>query len=173
MSKAIHLSLTNSTPYLSTFFICLLLWVLLTTSFAIDELISGVLVSLFVALLCAKNLKILNGMRLSLEFLPALLRYLVFFFIALIKANIDVAQKVLALPIEIRPQLITVKTTMQSDLGKLLLANSITLTPGTLSVDLRDNELLIHWIDVKPGSEQAVSEETVAYFEKLLKGFVW
>jgi multicomponent Na+:H+ antiporter subunit E len=49
----------------------------------------------------------------------------------------------------IRPGIVEVKPDIDSDMGKLILANSITLTPGTLSMDYIDDSLFIHWISVK------------------------
>ncbi|OYT26798.1 MAG: cation:proton antiporter [Candidatus Altiarchaeales archaeon ex4484_96] len=70
------------------------------------------------------------------------------FFIALTKANLDVAYRVLTG--KINPGIVKIKPDLETDLGITLLANSITLTPGTLSVDLdEENNLFIHWINVK------------------------
>jgi multicomponent Na+:H+ antiporter subunit E len=75
------------------------------------------------------------------------------FFIEMAKANLDVAFRVITL--RIRPGIVRVKSGMQTDMGALLLANSITLTPGTLSVNIDDetNDLFIHMINVPAGVE--------------------
>ena len=71
------------------------------------------------------------------------------FALGLIKANIDVASRVITG--NINPGIVKVQSGLKTDLGVTMLANSITLTPGTLTVDMDDstNELYIHWIDVK------------------------
>lgn len=70
------------------------------------------------------------------------------FLYQLTKANLDVAYRVVTG--RVNPGIVKVKTGLKTDLATTLLANSITLTPGTLTVDLNDkNELFIHWIDVK------------------------
>jgi len=71
------------------------------------------------------------------------------------KANLDVAFRVITL--KIRPGIVRVKSGMTTDLGTLMLANSITLTPGTLTVDIDEstNDLFVHMINVPPGVEQA------------------
>jgi len=63
---------------------------------------------------------------------------------ALIKANIDVARLVLSSKTPITPTLLRVKATQTSDIGQVIYANSITLTPGTISVDVANNEILVH-----------------------------
>ncbi len=83
------------------------------------------------------------------------LRWLVFlgylvgpFFIALTKANLDVAYRVITG--RINPGIVRISPGLRSDLGVTMLANSITLTPGTLTVDIdkETNDLFVHWINV-------------------------
>jgi multicomponent Na+:H+ antiporter subunit E len=51
--------------------------------------------------------------------------------------------------IDIKPGIVKVKTGLKSPLGRLALANSIALTPGSLVLDIQDDVLFIHWLDVK------------------------
>ena len=70
------------------------------------------------------------------------------FFWAMAKANIDVAYRVITG--KINPGIVKISPRLKTDLGITLLADSITLTPGTLSVDIdeKNNDLYIHWINV-------------------------
>ena len=88
-----------------------------------------------------------------------------------LKANIDVAWRVLQPGLPINPGILKVKTILKSDTGLTFLANSITLTPGTLSVDIDTEEgvLYIHWIDVKTQDVQKATQIIVDKFEKILK----
>jgi multicomponent Na+:H+ antiporter subunit E len=163
----------QTSPFVLTFFICLLLWLLLTASFALDELVSGTIISLVISLISAPKMKILNGLRFHLGFILGLLRYLAYFFVALFKANFDLAKRVLSPNMNIHPRMVEIETTMQSDLGKLFLANSITLTPGTLTVDVYHNRMLVHWIDCPKNVDiETTTHAVVSKFEDYLKGFV-
>ena len=163
----------QSSPYVLTFVIGFLLWLLLTASLAKDELISGVIIALVVSLIAAPKMKLLNGLRLHIGFLWGVVAYLVYFLVALIKANFDLAKRVLSKDMKIHPRMVEIETTMQSDLGKLFLANSITLTPGTLTVDVMDNRMLVHWIDCPENNDiKATTQAIVNKFENYLKGFV-
>ncbi len=62
----------------------------------------------------------------------------------IVKANIDVGKRVLSPNLPVSPTLIRVKTSQRSDLGRVIYANCITLTPGTVSVDLEGDEILVH-----------------------------
>ncbi len=62
----------------------------------------------------------------------------------IILANIDVSRRVLSPSLPISPTMIRVKASQKSDLGQVIYANSITLTPGTISVDVTGGEILVH-----------------------------
>ena len=167
------MSLKHSPPYLVTFVICFLLWLLFTASFATEKVINGVVISLVVSWISAPRMMILHGLNIHPGMFWALFKYLVYFFKALIKANFDLARRVLSRDIDIHPDFVEIETTMQSDLGKLFLANSITLTPGTLSVDLINDKIIVHWIDCPEDQDmQSSTAAIVDKFEDYLKGFV-
>ena len=94
--------------------------------------------------------------------------YIPMFIWECIKANLDVAYRVLHPLMPINPGIVKVKTTLKSDMGKMALANSITMTPGTLSVDIDGQYLYIHWINVKATEVEEASKKIIARFEKLL-----
>jgi multicomponent Na+:H+ antiporter subunit E len=87
----------------------------------------------------------------------------------IVKANWDVAKRVVTPTVNINPGIVKIKTKLKSNLGRLVLANSITLTPGTLTIDVIDDTLYIHWIDVSTQDVQKASEEIAAVFEKYLE----
>jgi len=92
-----------------------------------------------------KDLRMLNPRRWFI-----FLVYLFPFFYAMAKANIDVAYRVITG--RINPAIVKINPKLKNDLSLTILANSITLTPGTLSVDVdqKTNELYVHWINIKP-----------------------
>jgi multicomponent Na+:H+ antiporter subunit E len=69
----------------------------------------------------------------------------------------------------INPGIVEVKTKLKSNMGRMILANSITLTPGTLTIDIKDDTLYIHWIDVKTEDVNEATEQIVRKFEKYLE----
>ncbi len=132
-----------------------------------SELVMGVLLAGLTGLitrnfLCrSKSFRLLSPLRLLL-----LLVYVpVPFFIELTKANLDVAYRVITM--KIRPGIIRVRSGLKTDLGIFMLANSITLTPGTLSVGIDEstNDLFIHNINVGVGDEKKESIDSTELFE--------
>lgn len=97
--------------------------------------------------------------------------YLPVFLWELIKANVDVAYRILHPDLPINPGIVKVKTILKSDTALTFLANSITLTPGTMCVDIdRDKGILyIHWIDVRAKDIEGATKIIVQRFEKILK----
>ena len=72
--------------------------------------------------------------------------------------------------VPIKPGIVKVETSLKSDTGLTFLANSITLTPGTLTVDI-DREggfLYIHWINVRHKDIEGATKSIVKRFERIL-----
>lgn len=127
-------------------------WLLLTGSLSRGELIVGAFVTALTLIVFRESAVVFAGLKIgpkSLLFLPV---YLAVFIVELIKSNIDVARRVLSPSLPVNPGIVKVHTDIESDIGKLLLANSITLTPGTLTLDVVGQDLYVHWIDVKDPS---------------------
>lgn len=175
-----HISATNQpndgmsfSHYLFIYLVLFLFWLLLTGNIHVQELAIGAVVALAATLAAGPHLRIFSGLRLEAAAPYHLLRYFVYFWVALIKANLDVARRVLSPSLPIRPALIEVQTELKSSLGRLMLANSITLTPGTLSVDFHGDHILVHWIDCPPGTDlDAATRKIAAGFEQHLRGFL-
>jgi multicomponent Na+:H+ antiporter subunit E len=157
----------------STFVIALIFWMLMAGSLQPQEFYAGLLVATAVALLSVGRSPVFEGFALRLGAPLAFVLYLGSLMRALILANMDMARRVLSPSLPIRPDMVQITTELRSDLGRLILANSITLTPGTLSVDVEDDKLTVHWIDCPPGKDMAQTTRKIAGdFERHLKGFL-
>lgn len=95
--------------------------------------------------------------------------YLFIFIWECVKANIDVAYRVLSPKMPIKPAIVKAKTTLKTDIAKTFLANSITMTPGTITVDIIDDEFFIHWIYLSKEKPEEYSHLILGRFEKYLK----
>ncbi|HBG95944.1 MAG TPA: cation:proton antiporter [Chromatiaceae bacterium] len=159
--------------FLIAFAVSVLLWLLLAGSLDKQEWVAAVAAGLLVTLLAAPRLGIFAGIRLTPMAPIYLVLYLGRFFAALIVANLDLARRVLTPSLPIRPALVEIGTKLQSPLGRMLLANSITLTPGTLVIDVCDDRLLVHWIDCPPGTDLEQATHAIASdFERYIEGFL-
>ena len=158
--------------YIQEAIILFLLWLALTGTFNLQELSVGGVLAIIIPFLTPypisnRGLKWFAPKRVIGVFIYSLV-----FMKALLIANLDVAKKVLSPKLNIKPGIVKIKTELTSDIGKMLLANSITLTPGTLSVDIRGEYLFIHWIDVESSDIVEATKIIAGDFEKLIKSIV-
>lgn len=153
------------------FLLALATWSFLTWPLDLQHLIIGILVCGFVSFVTGDmfirrphKLKHISRYLWFLYYVPL-------FIWECIKANLDVAYRVAHPDLPINPGIVKVKTTLKSDAGLTFLANSITLTPGTMSVDIDEEKgfLYIHWIDVKDKDIQKATEIIVKVFEDVLR----
>jgi len=159
--------------YLFVFFVSLLLWMLLAGSLDMQELLAGTLVSAMVALLFGSRFGIFTGFRFSPMAPVYILQYLGDFFLALIAANYELAKRILTPSLPIQPEMVELHTDLKSPLGKMLLANTITLTPGTLTVDVEGDKLQVHWVYCPPGMDTEKATALIATpIEKRLARFL-
>jgi multicomponent Na+:H+ antiporter subunit E len=144
-------------------------WILLNNSLDLVLLIIGAVVSVSISLLFCTKCSIFNQIKLSPKSLFYSFAYIFVFLIELIKSNLDVAYRVISPKLPINPGIVKVRTVLNSEIGRMVLANSITLTPGTLSIDIKDEFIYVHWIDVANKDIDAATEAIVKKFEKYLK----
>ena len=83
----------------------------------------------------------------------------------LIISNAQIEKRTLSKDIKLSPAIVAVKTELKSDWKKLLLANSITLTPGTLTLDIIDDTIFIHIIEYRNRDDK---ESITKEFENII-----
>jgi len=149
-----------------------LTWLLLTGTLNKDELLIGGIGLALIAILFYKYSDLYRALKITPKIILYYPLYLIVFLIELIKANIDVALRVINPSLPINPGIVAVKTSLKDPLSRLILANSITLTPGTLTVDVKEDTLFIHWIDVKGKDVESATKAISSKFEKILKEIV-
>ena len=90
----------------------------------------------------------------------------------IIKANFAVIHMILSEKEEIEPALVSFHTDMKTQAGKAFLANAITLTPGTITVTLEDQEYLVHCLDesLAAGMDSSVLADLLKDMEKQEEG---
>jgi multicomponent Na+:H+ antiporter subunit E len=147
----------------------LLFWLMLMGRLTVDVLVVGVPASLVIAILYPNGLSFFTELRATPEAFIAGLRYFGYFFKELVISNLRLAAVVLSPSLPIKPGIVKVHTRLKSRMGRLMLANSITLTPGTLTVEMDGEWLYIHWVSVQSPDIEAATAEIVAGFERYLE----
>jgi multicomponent Na+:H+ antiporter subunit E len=134
-----------------------------------DELIIAAVTSFILSILFASKAEMLGDIRLNSKAILYSIVYVFVFLRELTKSTWDVAKRVISPKLPINPGIVKVKTRLKSRLGRLMLANSITLTPGTMTVETDGEYYYIHWIDIQSDDIEANTDAIVATFEKYLE----
>ena len=143
----------------------LLAWIIFNGNITLEILIFGVVIAAVMFLFMCKFMdyslqKEINVYKKSIWFFA----YAVLLFREIVKANLVIIPKILTVEEEMEPVLVKFRTTLKSEFTRMLLANSITLTPGTITVSLEEDEYTIHCLDTSLAEGLENSD-----FEKALK----
>jgi len=127
------------------------IWMILSENLQVANILVGLVVSSTIALVYTKLFQ-----HKKFEFINPfwLFIYLLVLLKNLIISNLQIAKRVLSPDMKLSPAIVAVKTDLKSDWKKLLLANSVTLTPGTLTLDVKDDMLYIHIIEFRDGDDK-------------------
>jgi len=146
-----------------------IVWLVLSLPLDIQEIAAAAIVAVLLAAVPLPGPAVYREIIPTPRRIVAAFVYVFVFLWAVIKSNIDVAFRVLAPELPINPGIVRVKTRLKSRLGRLLLANSITLTPGTISVDIDGEDLFVHWISTDARDVEESTRKIVSGFEKYLE----
>lgn len=147
----------------------MLFWLMLSGKLDTDVLIVGAIASLIIALLYRDGLSFFTEFRFTPQAMVAGFRYYGYFLRELFKSNLKMAAIVLSPSLPITPGIVKVRTRLKSRMGRLMLANSITLTPGTLTVEMAGEWLYIHCVTLGATDIEAATAEIVSGFESYLE----
>jgi len=134
------------------------LWLLLSGFFDKPLLLGFGAASVLFAAWFAHRAHILDDESVPGGVFPGIIGYLVWLGGEIGKANIMVARQALAVEPKLSPKLFLVPNPPQTTLGKVIFANSITLTPGTVTIDLRENEILVHGLTEELSDVAAITD---------------
>lgn len=140
-------------------------WLGLTNSFHPQELLAGAMISAVIVWLTIPA--VASGTQHPWS-LIGLLTYFPVFLKALVLANIDVARRVLNPRLPINPGIVRVPTGLTIPYQRLILANSITLTPGTITLEMEGQDIYIHWIAVEDSDPERAGETIKGEMERAI-----
>ncbi|MCI8490897.1 MAG: Na+/H+ antiporter subunit E [Lachnospiraceae bacterium] len=131
------------------YIVFLLLWILLNGQFNMEILLFGLVIAGVMYAFFCKFLEYSPAKDILLLWkLPYILMYVLILIWEIIKANIHAIRLALSYRSEIDPVIVKFQTDLKSRAARVALANSITLTPGTITVALEEDELIVHALDV-------------------------
>lgn len=149
------------------FVLFFLIWIIFNGQLTAEIAAFGVVIAGVMYLFLCKFLS--YRPRYDLLFLkksPLLIQYIFTLIIEIIKANLVVFRLIYTAEYELEPAIVHFQTDLRSTFARVLLANSITLTPGTITVSLQDNEYMVHCLD-KELAEDIASSVFVELLRKI------
>lgn len=130
------------------FLLVLLLWIIFNGQLTTEIFVFGLI---FASVIYAFACKFMHfSIKKDISYLKKTLyviEYLIVLFIEIVKANICVGKMVLSSRYEVEPAVVTFKSNLKSETARVILANSITLTPGTITVRLQYDMFTVHCLD--------------------------
>ncbi len=152
------------------FILSFLVWLAITEGGGWQEAAAGVVFSFLVAIIAGQFLITNQRQKGLLHRWISFIHYFLKFLWEMFKANLHVAYIVIHPKLPIKPGIVKIKTKLTKDSAITVLTNSITLTPGTLTVDVNPGkgEIYVHWIDVVSSEVDRATEEIGGKFEKIL-----
>lgn len=136
------------TGVLLVYLIFLIVWLVLNGRITAEIVLTGLVLSAVLLAFCCKFLG--HSVRRELALYRRtvwMLRYIAVLVFEIVKANLDVMHMIMTAKYEVEPCLVTLTIPLKTDWARVLLANSITLTPGTITVSLRGDRYTVHCLD--------------------------
>ncbi|NWG22868.1 MAG: Na+/H+ antiporter subunit E [Pseudorhodoplanes sp.] len=159
----------RSASFVGLWLLLTLIWFAASSSLAIESIITGAAIAAVLAHLFVRRFPAWTDVRLSPERLIPFFRYTGVFLVEMVRANLNMLRYVYAPRIDINPGIVEVRTRLKTPVGRLALASSIALTPGSLVVGLEGDTLTVHWLDVKTTDAEEATRLIVGPFETELE----
>jgi multicomponent Na+:H+ antiporter subunit E len=163
-----HPILKRPGGFFSLWILLTFLWFAANLSLAIEALATGALISAVLAYIFTRRPGIWQSIRFSPARLYHFILYTGVFLVELARANVNMMRYVYARRIVIKPGIVRIKTKLKTPVGRLALANSIALTPGSLVIDVDGDNLFVHWLDVKTTDPEEATRAIAGPFEEHL-----
>ncbi len=156
--------------YLAIWALSFLVYIVFSGSVSAYDVVTGGLTSVLVSALTTPLVRKHGGLRGAKGFLKLVQFGIRYAFIDEVRAHADLVKRIYHPLLPMRPAFVKVPVKeAKSALGVTLIANSITNTPGTVTVDVGDGWLLVHWIDARVVEPEEVRERVSEVFESYAK----
>ena len=137
------------------FLILLCLWLLMSGHYSILIITLGIISCAF-CVYVAKRGNLIDDEGLPIFFIPRLSNYLIWLFKEILKSNLNTAKVIINGKVE--PETFTVKASQVTDVAKVTYANSITLTPGTVTTKMQKDVFEVHALNSDFGNDVRTNE---------------
>lgn len=151
-----------------------LIWIMFNGKVTLEIVLFGVVICAVMLLFMCKFFDYSIKKELLLyKLTPLILSYMLTLVCEVVKANAGALKLILNPKVSTEPKVFTFKSPVKTNIGKVMLANSITLTPGTITVDISEDDIYtIHCLDpdLAEGIEESVFVEKILRIEEVMAG---
>lgn len=147
-----------------------LVWLIFNGAITTEIVVFGIVISLVMfAFICKCMDYSLQKEKKLLMRSGYFLLYVLILIKEVLKANMEVVRMIISRDVTIQPTIVSFHTSLKSRFCRAILANTITLTPGTITVSLEDNELIVHCLDksLAEGMDASVFVEMLEKLERI------
>lgn len=147
-----------------------LVWIIFNGAATVEIVAFGLAISAIMYIFVCKFMN--YSIRKDIAYMkriPRILQYICVLLWEIVKANFTVIKLITASRYDLEPVLVRFKTDLKTKQARVILANSITLTPGTITVTLKDNEYVVHCLDkeLAKGMNHSVFVELLEKLERM------
>jgi multicomponent Na+:H+ antiporter subunit E len=155
--------------FVSLWLLLTFIWCAANSSFSIAPIVTGVLISAALAFVFTKNSDVWHDVAISPGRVYHFIMYTGVLVVELVRANLRMLGYVYAPRIRIKPGVVKIRTGLKSPVGRLALANSIALTPGSLVLEVDGDILFVHLLDVQTANPADATRMIAEPFERHLE----
>jgi len=155
--------------YPVVFMVIYVIWLMITWNMEPANFFTGAVVSLIVTAFFGREFPFHPENTFQPRRYIAFVKFIAVFLVQMLKANLMMAYRILSPGLPIKPGIVEIPITLKSPLGRLVLANSITLAPGTFTMDITRDTLVIHWIYLETEDPQKAGERICGQLQRILK----
>ena len=168
-SDRVNSRVRPAASFISLWVLLTFIWFAMNSSLALESIATGSVLSAALAFIFVRTTNVWQDFCFSPIRIYHFVRYTCVFAIELVRSNINMMRYVYSPRINIKPGVVKITTRLKSPLGRLALANSIALTPGSLVVDMAGDTMYVHWLDVQTTDPEEAARILAGPFEKHLE----
>ena len=153
---------------LSLWIVLFVIWSAANGTLAVEVLGLGLVVTLCIAVLCTRSSGIWNDLYFSPARGISFLQYTTVFLREMVKSNVTVLGYVFSPKVRVRPGIVLAQTRLTSPFARLVLSNSVALTPGSLVMGMDGRDVYVHGLDLTSTDADANTQAYLGPFEPIL-----
>ena len=136
------------------FVLLLTFWLIIVPSIDLVQIVVGSIVAFAITIYSFDATSSTKTFNFNLVYAFKFIRFMAILLVEIVKSNIEVAKIILSPKLKIKPQFLKINNPLKSDFNRVIYGNAITLTPGTITVELEKDYIIIHALTSSGASDE-------------------